>query len=787
MSLKTPVHGVWANENIESTNVDKIWHYLDQLFWPNPDPNGMFLYDRGDPLSEDNGAHLFSGVTHTKGYQRISQGEVDLYKTHSYILENILDEKTRNIIDMWCWDGEKSAQVLQEALGGKLAGKTYIPADISPYFVDHAGENVQKTFSQKNTNIKTFGLNIDFLTSDAFKDIKHKIYVLLGGSIGNFSDTEIVQIFKNMADSTYKEKSKAAVTYFTAPDKNSDTYQDELHKMLAAYGDPDSTNPYFDEETHRKTVERIIRWFESLGIERNSIEFCVKYDEINKRILSGVKVKKRIVIKRHGKNYLKEPGEHIRAIQSRRFTEEDISSLIEQAWGNVINSTPLQQWIATISFEVWKSAEAKEKRKKTTANTFKAMLVGALLATGTWVGMQLQKTQAKKKSKERSEQVTIDKWKNKDFNIPNSEYSSAGKDSVSVIKNLQETVDGFYKNIEARYNPPKENEELIKSFLTDIIESENAVFRGQQFSQRAMHYMADADPRDALVDKIIQDHPRMMKKLGIDRLPFQSFIRYKDALVNTILTTKRIDTIKADNQNIIEQSARGWSYISPTFPLWEVRLPYMMIQADLVRKTIGGKHYILARVDEDQEWNSLSLQNAKEACSAILMQWHPTVRSFMETYLAYYPEREHEIHPYSKFEAIHSFLELMMKKYNTLPDHVTKEEIHQIIRTHMLTTDAYKWMERYNATDTMKNYIPRDHHYHRDGLEISSPSYIKGNIYEMSDGTQYRVEEIRLDGENYLVAKKIVKYEDPLNEYTTENANKVLEDYRKLKTTLTKN
>ncbi len=466
MSMKAPARGAWVNENLESTRVDKIWYYLDQLFGPNPDPNGMFLYDWGDPLGKDNGAHLFSEVTQTKGYQRLSQWEKNLYKTHAHILKDILDENTRNIIDMGCGDGEKSAQVLDAALGEQLAWKTYIPADISPYFVDHAGDNVKDHFSKQNTNIKTVGMNIDFLTSDAFKDIKHKIYLLLGWSIGNFSDEEIVQILQNMADNSYKETSKAAFSYFTAPDKESETYQDDIYKILAAYGDPDTTNPYFDQETHQKTSERILRWFESLGIERNSIEFCVKYDKEKKRIVSGVKVKKRIVIKRNGKNYLKEPGEHIWAIQSRRFSKEDISALISQAWGEVIDNSPLQEGMAAISFEVGKTPEAIESNRKLRKNKLVTTITTlALLAALGW-GMKIGEKRAQEKErKERIERASPYVNLTQSYRWLSNDLTNKGDQNAEQLREHYEIT--YAERFKTAYNiDDAKAKEMKRSFLS---------------------------------------------------------------------------------------------------------------------------------------------------------------------------------------------------------------------------------------------------------------------------------------------------------------------------------
>jgi hypothetical protein len=56
-----------------------------------------------------------------------------------------------------------------------------------------------------------------------------------------------------MAPNSRLHSVPALVTYFSAPDKlnlNTEEYQNKILELKAAYGDPDTNNPYYSIETH---------------------------------------------------------------------------------------------------------------------------------------------------------------------------------------------------------------------------------------------------------------------------------------------------------------------------------------------------------------------------------------------------------------------------------------------------------------------------------------------------------------------------------------------------------
>lgn len=759
--------------------------YLDQLFDSNHEPNGMFLYDRGNPLTEDNGAYKFSQVAWSTWYKSFADHEIDLYATEECqrVIRYRMEEKNvRNLIDIGCGDGKKSAKLLYKTLGNELEGKTYIPTDISPYFVDHAASEVQHTLSLHGIHMKTAGMNADILSTDAFKDIKQKIYFFLGGSIGNFSDAEIVQIYKNMAsDTAFGEKNNIVLTYFTAPDKTSETYADDIQKMLAAYGDPNTKNPYYNSETHNKTKEWVMAGFAALGIDTSKLEFFVTYDEKNMRVLSWAKANEQVLVKHGGKNYVKQPWEFLWAIQSRRFTTEKMKNLAQQAWGLMWNPTE-DQGIAMAILESGRSEEGKWKRKKTFKSTLIATAVAAWLASAIGVGMHLGERDRQKKEREESEAITLKKRQHKEIWAPL--YYKNNPDTADILKAREESVKYIFENITERYEVSPENEDKLKRLLTDIMENENEIFMFFNASISLQGYYGDIDPRDEFVDRIVQRYPRLMKDLGISELPYQRFMLHKQALINTILTKDNaIDTLEADNAKAIAQGFRGGG-VTTNISLWEVRMPFAMEHVELIKKTVGGKIYLLGKRPYNQD-ESYSIGLAREICLRIVMQSSESIRSFLETYYHYYPDAKyHGI--YEKNQTLRDFIQLLYNKYNTLPDEISKQEIHAFIHAHPQEKPIYEWMERYSDIDTAKNVLPDFTDLQRNGRELNPDHYFEWQLYEMKDGTIYKVADIDYKGKKYLVAKKITKYDDPNQFFNADNANLVLEDYRKLKENMAK-
>lgn len=47
-----------------------------------------------------------------------------------------------------------------------------------------------------------------------------------------------------------KKKNNIVMSYFTAPDKEAADYPEQIQKMCATYGDPDKSNPFYNQGTH---------------------------------------------------------------------------------------------------------------------------------------------------------------------------------------------------------------------------------------------------------------------------------------------------------------------------------------------------------------------------------------------------------------------------------------------------------------------------------------------------------------------------------------------------------
>lgn len=778
---------VWASEHNESAKVDKVWKYLDQLFDPKQTPNGIFLYDRWDPQTENNGASKFAKVVASPAYKAFKDNEIELYREEKDWVKHRLEQKhARNIIDIWCGDWLKSAYLFFDILGKSMKDKTYIGADISPYNVAHARANVQDYFHKNDLDIKTSGMSMNFLESDTFKDLKHKAYFFLGWSIGNFSDEEIVTILQNMAsENAFGLKSNIFMTFFEAPDKDDENYEDNKKKMLAAYGDPDTSNPYFDKETHDLTKDWIMSGFASLGIDTNKLEFTVTYDEENNRVLSGAKVKEQILVKHEWKNYVKEPGEFLRAIQSRRFTKGKIEELAKKAWAHSWNPHS-RNGMVMATIEAARSAEWKKRRSDIIKSRSKAALIATLLTAGVFWGMKYQQHVQTKEKQKQSEEITRRKFENKELFIPYTNYLWDSLKSDWVIDELHKTVNDLYDDLVERYGANKVHEDEIKNLLVDIVENEWKVFLTRTMNEAGRYgYSEEYHPRRDYVDEIVSRYAHILHTYGVSEMPYEWMQKYTYATLHTFMyqgKAELIDTAKSDNEKTYSQAARWGAAVNPNIDI-DKPLVIAWFSYDLQIKKVKWVEYLLAKPSwyDDRKY---SLEIGQQVALRILMEWNAPLHSFIETYKHYHPNLTH-MGVYAKEEAMKQFIQTVLDRHDNLfPDHISKSEIHEIIRSWSDST-ANDWVEaQFNRVDTGKNDLTYPDY--EPGWEPNPDQYYEMQIYEMPDGTQYKLADLKRNGKSYAVAKKIIKYKDDREEFTTENANLVINDYRKYKASLKK-
>lgn len=212
-------------------------------------------------------------------------------------------------------------------------------------------------------------------------------YFMFGGSIGNFSFREIKWILENMKSKEPFKSTNAFITYFTAPDKSKYTpeqYGKEIQKIKAMYGDPDTSNPFFNVSAKQAMEDLIFSWFKALGIDTSTLEYVVEYEEASEytpaRIKLGARCKEDIKVYANEKRrpYEKKAGEHMRAVQSARFTEKEFKQLAKESGYDVV----MQQGDNGVAVAVLQSKLWVHDRYSNTRNIVLGVVTSALILSG---------------------------------------------------------------------------------------------------------------------------------------------------------------------------------------------------------------------------------------------------------------------------------------------------------------------------------------------------------------------------------------------------------------------
>jgi len=207
-------------------------------------------------------------------------------------------------------------------------------------------------------------------------------------TIGNFSLDQINTLLDSMKSKETLSSTGAVITYFSAPDKDkldSETYQQEIDKIKAMYGD-DKSNPFFNESARESMSDLILSWFTSLWLDTSTLEYAVEYEEANvqtpSRIKLWAKVKEDISIKTsYGQVLSKRAGEYIRAVPSARFTDTEFKKLAEQRNFDVI----IQQahnWVAVVALK--SKTALNDKYRKIRNIGYSVAIAATLIGWYTW-------------------------------------------------------------------------------------------------------------------------------------------------------------------------------------------------------------------------------------------------------------------------------------------------------------------------------------------------------------------------------------------------------------------
>lgn len=266
-----------------------------------------YLYQRGDQSTVENGWAKYIKVTEDGLYEKYIESPEEIIRNNLNIKKEL--EEYDTVFDLWPWWGKTIKHIDNKQL--------YRPIDVSAYVIDHI---------KKATNIHTEWTIGDRFTTKVFNESQGKKAYIIGKTIPNLSDEEIIQLTQSLQP-TKNGKSKLIVSYF--PDF--EETEDNINKLLAIYGDPNKNNPYYHEKSH-KNISNFISWlFVSLWFWAQDIQQDVIYDKNTHTIIIGIRIKKDTTIYTDQKSFTWEKDEFIATIYSRRRSDQDVQKLLAKS------------------------------------------------------------------------------------------------------------------------------------------------------------------------------------------------------------------------------------------------------------------------------------------------------------------------------------------------------------------------------------------------------------------------------------------------------------------------
>lgn len=579
-------------EWLDTTQKNEFWLklkdvdvQLEKIFAWNGIGDGSFLYEWSTPKA--NGIEKYQKAVTTNEIYK----EIKLTEEHQF--QSILSEKAiqyaytilnkaKAIVELWSGGVSKLLDSLkfmcwsEEQLQSFLKDKKIKLLDVAAAWYTWIKNQLNDVVEEISEGIEGNMIDASSLAYTA----DQPCYFMFGGTIGNFNREEIQWILENMKSKEAFKSSYVFITYFTAPDKNKlskEEYDAEVSKLEAMYGGWDKRYVDWDDATDdaiNKLIamkEFILSWFEALGIPRyatdehnkkiSQMEYVVTYEEARgdtpARIKVGAKLLRDIEVKTQtGKVFTKRAGEHIRAIQSSRFTEEEFVELAKKSWYNV----PIKvngDWVgvAVLQSKIWFNDKYRKIR-----NILWWVLIWATLL-GWWYATKNILHQ--KEVFEKQEKVDKDFTnKQKIFFYGNHSYYELNTDNEK-IEYIDKLKDEIYENISVRYNVHKSEDE-IKKIIRSYIQDKEILGRFANTSYHAYNIFQASNDFVKKFNNILIEQD--INKMPYDHLnEFETY--FKDVILESNIMNKKMVHFSGDQNFSGDQGTIGLKYIYIPDPL----------------------------------------------------------------------------------------------------------------------------------------------------------------------------------------------------------------------------
>jgi len=246
-------------------------------------------------------------ITHTQEYEEnVVKKEINLLNKILPKLSDSISNKSFNLLDLGCGDGNKAALFIQ-----KLSGVTelrYCPIDISSYMVQTAAKNIRNSgLSEKviemKWNVSDFENLVNVTPLFREGEFSNHILMLLGNTLGNFNIRTILH--------GVKQGMKAGDILVIS------------NGVVEKDVDPEIVVKAYNNETINEWLSQVPK---SVGLEDSDIEFHTIFR--NSRVEEFYKVKTNKTVKALGQEISFKEGDEILVAISNKYTPEGLEQEI---------------------------------------------------------------------------------------------------------------------------------------------------------------------------------------------------------------------------------------------------------------------------------------------------------------------------------------------------------------------------------------------------------------------------------------------------------------------------
>lgn len=272
-------------------------------------------------LYNEEGDKLFQQIMHLPEYY-VTRCEHEILETYKQTIAGFCSEPFQ-LIDLGAGDGLKTMVLLDYFIKNKSAFQ-YLPIDISSSAVNQLADSVKAKFPK---------LSIEGISAEYFAALRklkedknfHKVVLLFGSNIGNFSSSEAIDFLQEMKNNL--NKGDLLIIGFDLK-KDPDS-------ILKAYNDSQGITAQFNFNLlHRINKE--------LGgnFNTDNFEFCPTYNpetgEVKSYLVS--KARQTVVLKKINASFRFDPWESIHTECSNKYDLHDITTFAEAAGFKIVTN-----------------------------------------------------------------------------------------------------------------------------------------------------------------------------------------------------------------------------------------------------------------------------------------------------------------------------------------------------------------------------------------------------------------------------------------------------------------